>query len=265
MDEGAPIAGPDRDDSQDEKPRKASLWIRMKGLLPFFKKTQDSDIQKMDDLEAAVADSAEKVLNDKVHAKSLAADRKADSHSLQGAYKGHIQSLPAGKAALQDGSAFKVSMRTIMQKYTYTLEMQSPVAFAGWSNKGVFFNIINRGKKPVRILDFEAGAANGGNRDATMYVCKAGACSGNETDPGKWYSTWHGRLMSKRPSLVELSGGGVVVEAGKIMGFFLHSATDGVCYSRPQQGAKDTVLEIEPWFATAAAGEACHLPCDLTL
>ena len=251
--------------------------MRMKGLLPCFQKSQDWEVQKSDDLEAAEADSTEKVLNDKVYgnekvlddkvnAKSLSRARTGGVHRLPGAYKGHVQSLPAngGNAFLKDGSAFKVSMRTMMQKYAYTLEMESTVEFAGWSNKGVFFNIINRGKKPVRILEFEAGAANGGNRDATLYVCKAGPCGGNETLPGKWYTVWHGRLMSKRSSLVQLSGGGVVLEARKTMGFFLHSTMDGVCYSRPQEGAKDTVLEVEPWFATAAAGEPCHSPCDRT-
>lgn len=234
-----------------------TIWQRVKRLLPGLrKKKADGEAFEGADLEAAVADkdgmrhAKSGPIPSKISDGESVVISKIKAKSLRGNYKGH---------AAMNADNFKVSMRTLMQKYEYTLPMASTVEFAGWSNKGVFFNIINRSQKPVRILHFMAGAANGGSRDATVYACKNGACDGNESEPGKWYTIWSGVLLSKKSTLVELSGNGVVVEARKTMGFFLHSVKDGVCYSMQQKGAKDKILEVEPWFATNVAGEAYSL------
>ena len=136
---------------------------------------------------------------------------------------------------------------------TYTLDMCDQPETCLYSNKGVFFNIVNRNKKrDVRVLKFEGGAANGyGDVQAALYACKSGPCSGFENVAGKWYTVWNGVLRSKKSTTITLSFGGAVVKAGESVGFFLHAARGGgVCYSQEGVKAQDDTIVVEPWFAT---------------
>jgi len=138
------------------------------------------------------------------------------------------------------------SFKTTGAHTRFKLLMDSKVEMADYSNKGVFFDIVNKSKQSINILEFEAGAANGGAREATLYVCTQGRCRGHEGDLSKWYSIWNGWLKMKKSSPIVLSGRGVMMKPGEVMGFLLHSKNDGICYSKPMKASKDKHLVVVP-------------------
>ena len=126
--------------------------------------------------------------------------------------------------------------------------MQKSVEASGYSNRGVFFNVVNKASDTdVVLTGLEAGAY--GEMRATLWVCGRGACQGNEAEEGAWRAVWTGDLMEKKTTQVPL-GEGVVVKAGTALGCLLHSREDGVRYSDEREGAEDSVLKVEPWSWT---------------
>ncbi len=135
--------------------------------------------------------------------------------------------------------------------------MQKSVEASCHCQRGVFFNVVNKASDTdVVLTGLEAGAfygafygAGGGDRRATLWVCGRGACQGNEAEEGAWRAVWTGDLMDRKTTQVPL-GEGVVVKAGTALGCLLHSRENGVCFSEPSKGAEDSVLKVEPWYAT---------------
>ena len=131
--------------------------------------------------------------------------------------------------------------------------MQKSVEASINGHRGVFFNVVNKAAdKDVVITGLEAGAY-GGTKRATLWVCGRGACERNEADEGAWRAVWTGDLMGKKTTQVPL-GEGVVVKAGSALGCLLHAQENCVCYydSKPGEAAEDSVLKVEPWYATAS-------------
>ncbi len=106
--------------------------------------------------------------------------------------------------------------------------MQETVEASHHSNKGVFFNVVNKAADTdVVVTGLEAGASYG-TRRATLWVCGRGACKGNEGEEGAWRAVWTGDLMERKTTQVPL-GEGVVVRAGSALGCLLHARENGVC------------------------------------
>ncbi len=127
--------------------------------------------------------------------------------------------------------------------------MQKSVEAAIFSNKGVFFNVVNKAADTdVVVTGLEAGAYRG-TRQATVWVCERGACQGNEAEEAAWRAVWTGDLIEDKTTQVPL-GEGVVVKAGTALGFMIHSQVCLVRYSNCCRGAEDSVLKVEPWYAT---------------
>ena len=100
----------------------------------------------------------------------------------------------------------------------------------GFSNKGLFFNVVNTSSEPILITEIEAGAY-GGTRDACLWACKHGACAGHETDSSSWRAVWKGKLKEKSATSCVFTLAEVRLAPGEVQGFLLHSEEGFVCYS----------------------------------
>lgn len=106
----------------------------------------------------------------------------------------------------------------------------TPVAKSGCANRGVFFDVVNIGKQSMTIVQLVA-AANDDNIATKLFVCKKGACKGNETNVSSWRQVWSGTLKDHKPTTIVIQEI-ITIESGKKQGFLLHTEKNKVLYSK---------------------------------